>query len=103
MNPEVRWSEPAEEDLRDIFHYIGIERQSIDAARRLVRSIRDKAEAYARQPGMGTLHEEIEIPGEAGPVRSFCVKSYLAFYLETPSSIFVLRVIHGRRDFPSLF
>ena len=103
MTPQVEWSPRAERDLRDIYDFIGTRRESPQAARRLIESIRRKAEAYARQPGMGTLHEEIEIPGEAGPVRSFRMKNYLAFYLETPNGIFVLRVIHGRRDYPSLF
>lgn len=43
---------------------------------------------------MGTLHDEFT---SAAPIRSFRVKSYLAFYRETPQGIYVLRVLHGRR------
>jgi toxin ParE1/3/4 len=103
MISRVEWSREARRDLLDIYEFIAVQRREAEAARRLIRSIRRKAEAYGRQPGMGTLHEEIDLPGEAGPARSFRVKSHIAIYRETPTGIIVLRVVHGRRDLPSLF
>lgn len=103
MIPEVEWLVSAEEDLEDIFRYIGIEQHQIAAARRLVQAIRDKADVYARQPSMGTILEEVEIPSIGGPIRSFRVKSYLALYQEIDSGIVVLRVVDGRRDLTSFF
>jgi plasmid stabilization system protein ParE len=52
---------------------------------------------------MGPLHEEIEVVGEGECVRSFRVHSYLAFYQEDEAGILILRVLHGRRDYRSLF
>lgn len=103
MTSGVVWSPEARRDLLDIYEFIALQRQERDAARRLIRAIRRKAATYARQPGMGSLHEEIDVPGDGEPVRSFRVKSYVALYQETSYGILVLRVVHGRRDLPSLF
>lgn len=103
MSRPAEWSRDARRDLLDIYEFIATERQERAAARRLIHAIREKADAYARQPGMGTIHDEVEIPGVGGPVRSFRVKTYLAYYLELPDGILVLRVAHGRRDSASLF
>lgn len=100
---EVARADPAETDLEEIAFFIGVERGSPKAADRLLDAFRKKAEAYGRQPGMGTLHEELRSPVGAGPMRSFRVKSYVAFSVEIGSSILVLRVVHGSRNFPSLF
>lgn len=103
MSMSVHWLDQAEDDLNDLYRYIGVEQHQISAAYRLIESIREKAASYARQPGMGTLHEEIEIPGIGGPIRSFRVKSYMAFYQEIDSGILVLRVVDGRRERGGLF
>ncbi len=99
----VEWSRRAEFDLEEIALFIGVERRNPKAADRLLDDLRDKADACARQPGMGTLHPEIDVPGLLGPVRSFRVKSYVGFYHETAAGILVLRVVHGMRDYASLF
>ena len=102
--PRADWTKRAARELDDLYDYIGVSRKSRQAAQRLIVSIRDKAEAYARQPGIGTLHDEFEPPaGFAGAVRSFRVKSDLGFYVEQPDGIIVLRVIDGRRDYGQLF
>jgi toxin ParE1/3/4 len=101
MTSGVGWSPRARKDLSEIYDFIGVQRESPDAARRLVESIRKKAEAYGRQPSMGTLHTDIDSAQKN--IRSFRVKSYLAFYRETPQGIYVLRILHGRRDYRSLF
>jgi toxin ParE1/3/4 len=102
MTSDVDWSPRARKDLSEIYDFIGVQRESPVAAKRLIESIRKKAEAYASQPSMGTLHSDIEIDFVGASVRSFRVKSYLAFYRETPLGIYVLRVLHGRRDYRSL-
>jgi toxin ParE1/3/4 len=98
--PEVVWSDRAELDLEEIAFYVGVEQQNPTAADKLLDDLRCRAEAYGHQPGMGTLHDEFT---SSGAIRSFRVKSYLAFYRETPQGIYVLRVFHGRRDYRSLF
>ena len=101
--PEVVWSQRAESDIEQIALYIGVENGNPSAADRLLDELRDRAEAYARQPAMGTLHDDFRSFAGRGVVRSFRVKNYLAFYRETPRGIYVLRVLHGRRDYRSLF
>ena len=92
------WDDTAENDLDDIWDYIGRENQSPVSADRLITSLIEKARSYAEQPEMGTLHSDL------GPdVRSFSVSNYIVFYLPMERGIFVLRVIHGARDYPNMF
>ena len=73
-------------------------RQSRQAAADLVREIHAKANLYASQPEMGTSREDL---GEG--FRVFSVKSYVIVYRAMQHGIEVLRVIDGRRDYPTLF
>ena len=95
---QVLWDNAAENDLDDIWDYIGRQNQNPVSADRIVASLIEKAHSYSEQPEMGSLHPEL------GPnVRSFSVASYIAFYQSIENGIFVLRVIHGARDYPRLF
>jgi toxin ParE1/3/4 len=96
MHPLI-WDQAAEADLLDIWDYIARQNHSIAAAERLIDVLRTKAEVYARQPGMGTRHDDI-----APELRSFRVGKYVAFYQPHDDGIFVLRVIHGHRDYARL-
>jgi toxin ParE1/3/4 len=100
--PEVVWSERAESDIEQIALYIGVVNGNPSAADRLLDELRGRAEAYPRQPAMGALHDDFKSLAGRGIVRSFRVKNYLDFYRETPQGIYVLRVLHGRRDYRSL-
>ncbi len=101
--PNVDWSQQALADLEEIAVYIGVENRNPQAADRLLDQFRERADAYSRPSGMGTLHDDLESPPVIGLIRSFRVKTYLAFYRETPNGIFVLRVLHGRRDYRTFF
>ena len=95
---QLLWDDIAENDLDDIWDYIGRQNQSPVSADRVITSLIEKARSYAEQPEMGTLHTDL------GPdVRSFSVSNYIAFYQPMEKGIFVLRVIHGARDYPNLF
>ena len=89
--PRVVWDQDAEQDSRDIAHYIGVECQSPQGARNLLRAIREKCELYApdlRIFSCGT---------QSNPRR------YVVLYLPSGDGIQVVRVFEGHRDYPALF
>ena len=94
----VLWDEAAELDLLRIMDFIGRHRHSIAAAAKVVRALRDKAAAYARQPEMGTLHPEL-----GRQIRSFRVGNYVAFYEPADDGILVLRSSRATRTTPPGF
>ncbi len=87
-------------DLVGIAEHIGIEKQRPKAARRFLDQIASKFDLYASQPELGQLCPEL---GEG--IRSFVFKKqYVVIYRPLlPDGIDVLRVVHGQRDYPSLF
>ncbi|MCH8044662.1 MAG: type II toxin-antitoxin system RelE/ParE family toxin [Planctomycetes bacterium] len=102
--PRVVWDQDAEQDLRDIAHYIGVECQSPQGARNLLRAIREKCELYAAQPELGTA-----CPDLAPDLRIFSCgtqsnpRRYVVLYLPAGDGIQVVRVFEGHRDYPALF
>ena len=57
--PKVRRSSDAENDLLEIYLYIGRENQSLAAADRLLLAIHEKCQQYALHPEMGTLRPDL--------------------------------------------
>ena len=94
----VVWDPEAEEDLRTIAEYIGVERRSPQAARRLVDLVREKCDLHATQPQMGQERTDLE----AG-IRTFSVGNYVVLYFATENGIYLVRVFDARRDYPALF
>lgn len=94
----AEWTPTAKRELDEIHDFIGAERQSPRAAANLVREIHDRANLYASQPEMGTSREDL---GEG--FRVFSVKAYIIVYRAVQHGIEVLRVVDGRRNYPSLF
>jgi toxin ParE1/3/4 len=90
----VRWSEPARDDLRNIFNYIG--RDSRYYAKVVVEKIIAATEKLETFPQIGRVVPEIEDEN----VRELFVYSYRILYEITPDGIEVLAIIHGKRDFP---
>ena len=89
----VVWTLAAEQDLANIFLYIGREQRSPAAATRVVRQLVEKAAAYADQPLLAAARPEF------GPhIRSFSIHRYVIIYRPGLDGIEVLRVIHGSRD-----
>ncbi len=94
----VLWTELAESDLNNIHFYIGTTNHSPAAADRWFDSIRERSHSYAGQPEMGELRSQFG-PG----VRVFSFGDYVVFYRTIDDGIEILRVLHGRRDYPTLF
>jgi len=94
----LRWTPAAESDLYDIHFYIGTTNRSPAAADHLIDTIRDKCHLHAIQPEMGESRPEFGVG-----LRTFSVGSYVVIYLPFFGGIEVVRVFHGRRDYPNLF
>lgn len=82
----------AKEDLREIAEFI--RQDSPDAAKRVVRKLRESMAHLAGTPWMGHLREDLTDE----PIRFWPVYSYLIIYRPETSPLQVLRVLHGARD-----
>ena len=86
-------------DLKKIADYIGVENQSPVAAHKFLDDFEEKCLAYANQPQMGEPRDDLD-----EELRSFTFKKhYVVVYRPFEDGIDVLRVIHGARDYPTLF
>jgi len=91
----------ASRDLDDaVAHYLS--EDAVDAALGLVDALQDAFALLGRHPAIGTSHYayELDIPG----LRSWSLARfpYIVFYVERESHVDVWRVLHGRRDIPTL-
>jgi toxin ParE1/3/4 len=89
----------AEADLDDIWLYAATESGSMDVATRLVASITDRFCFLAGFPHAGRSRARDFGAG----MRSFPVGEYVIVYSVEDGHVFILRVVHGRRDFDRLF
>jgi len=94
--PHARLTEPALNDLDEIWSYIAEDNPT--AATRLVERILDQAEVLADHPGRGRARDELS-PG----VRSYAMGNYVIFYRKTLRGIDIIRVLHGARDIYRIF
>jgi toxin ParE1/3/4 len=90
----------ATQDLRDAAAHDVAE---VDAAtaRRFIDAVEQAFRLIARQPGIGSPRDAVELdwPGlRTHPVQRF---PYLVFYLEQADHLDVLRVLHAHRDIPA--
>ena len=98
MNWDVKFTDQARRDLRDILDYISYELQEPQVAVNLVRSITKEILSLDQMPMRYRLYEEE--PWKSQGLRCFPVKNYLIFYNpeETNSTVYAVRVIYGGRD-----
>jgi addiction module RelE/StbE family toxin len=92
----VVWSGPSRADLKAIFDYIS--QDNPYAAALVVRRIRDRVRQLERLPRIGR-------PGRVASTRELVVSRtpYLVAYRIEEERIAVIRVIHGRREWPLRF
>jgi toxin ParE1/3/4 len=91
-----RLSKEAEQDLEDLWVYLG-ERNDI-AADLQVAKLLDRFPMLAQFPAMGISRNQM-LEG----LRSFPVKPYIIFYILIPDGIEILRIIHQARDIEEYF
>ena len=91
-----RLSPQAALDVREIWAYIAEDR--IKAARRVRLQILHACQRIAENPGIGHRREDLTDK----LVLFWPVGSYLIIYNPAPKPVQIVRVVHGRRDVPSL-
>lgn len=91
MARAVIWSPAARADLREIEAYIAV--RSPFGARRVIERIRAAADKYRHFPFSARIIPEFQDPNR----RETFVDEYRLMYRVKPTSIEVLRVVHGRR------
>lgn len=100
MTLRVEQAPAAEADL--IEHYRYIAEHDPDAAERFFAEIRRLQGLVADNPRMGVRRD----CGRAGLLRMLPVPSFrnwLVYYREEPERLLVVRIIHAKRDLPTLF
>lgn len=97
MKVSVKFSPEALKDLDEIYDYIANVLKSPDAADNTVNKILDKTDLLSDDPEIGTqLFFENDL---FSGYRYIVSDNYLAFYRITNESVFVDRVIYGKRDY----
>ena len=100
MNIKVKYSPNALRDLDEIWEYISNILKDSIAADRTVNGIIDKTEMLSEQPMIGTrLHFENNL---YSGYRYVIYKNYMAFYRISDDTVYVDRVIYGKRDYMRL-
>ncbi len=90
---EVRWSDPALEDMEDIRDYIA--KDSPFYARRFIEQVFDYTEKLNDFPAMGRLVLEAE---DRQDIRELIYQGYRIIYLLTSDLAEIITVVHGSRD-----
>jgi toxin ParE1/3/4 len=85
-------------DLDGIYDHIGRTLKSPQAADRTVDRIQKACRIHANQPKMGEARPDL-----GRGIRIFPVGSYVVIYRPLEDGIHVLRILLGRRNYPSLF
>jgi toxin ParE1/3/4 len=86
----------ADEDLLEIWFYIAAD--EMEAADRLLDQIDARCEGLGEYPEKGVQRDGL-MPG----MRSLPEGNYVIFYRINGDRVEILRVLHGSRDFPSIF
>jgi plasmid stabilization system protein ParE len=87
----------ARQDLRGIYRFIAIERQSPESAERQLEFLFDKFRFLAMNPEMGEIRNDLR-PG----LRVFIAKTYVIFYRIRTGGVSITRVMHGRRNWADI-
>lgn len=93
----VIWAPKAKQHLRGIWRYFA-RVASPDIADNLLRDI-DRAAAGLDERALQWRARDDVMPG----LRSVCAHPYTVFYRVTDASVEIVRVLHGRRNFPPNF
>jgi toxin ParE1/3/4 len=96
LNHQV--SLPAAADLRDVWFYVAVERQSPEAADQFIDRLNDQFLLLSQFSHIGRRRDDLH-PG----YRSFRVGQYIIFYrILEAGEVEIMRVLHGKRDLTDL-
>ena len=102
--PFVKTSSAAENDLLEIYLFVGRERQSPISAERLLQAIEKKCIEYASQPMMGTSRPDLGRNIRVFPCGTKSnPREWIVVYRPIKDGIEIVRVFRGRQDYPNLF
>jgi toxin ParE1/3/4 len=93
----VVWAPRARQDLLDIWRYYA-RVASLEIADNVLRGIERASDAVARNPLARRTRDDL-LPG----LRSALVSPHTIFFRIQDADIEIVRVLHGRRDFPAVF
>jgi toxin ParE1/3/4 len=91
-----RISNLAEKDLEDIWVYLA-KRNEILADQKIAQ-ILDKFPMLSQFPNMGQKRDELQTG-----LRSFPIKPYIIFYIQTSEGLEIVRIFHQSRDIQNQF
>ena len=95
----IRILRVAEDDFTEIVTYISADRPS--AAEALATKIEKHLKLLSQNPHLGRVPKESDLARLH--YRYIVVENYLIFYTIEGRSIFIHRILHGARDYLSLF
>lgn len=95
---QVRLLPVAEEDLDEIVGYIALD--DVEAALKVADRIEASLERLSSFPRLGRVPRDSDLR-EAG-YRYVVIEEWLAFYTIEKRTVFVHRILHGRRDHKEL-
>lgn len=98
MRYDVRITEPAEEDLRDIFRYISRVLLEPQIAQKTIATLKKSILALSDMPQGRPLVADDRLSSMG--YRKLIVKNYIVFFTvdEREKMVYVERVLYGRRD-----
>ena len=91
-----RISRQAEQDLEDIWLYLGKQNELL--ADQQIAQILDRFPMLSQFPDMGRKRDDL-LTG----LRSFPIKPYLIFYTKITDGIEIVRILHQSRDIETQF
>jgi toxin ParE1/3/4 len=100
MPPKPRhvvWAPRAKRDLADVWRYYA-RVASIEVADKLLREIDEAAQRLSNDAHRWRARDEL-MPG----LRSALVPPHIIFYRVENGTVQIVRVLHGRRNFPAIF
>lgn len=94
---EIRFSPDALGDLQEIKGYITDDLQNATAAENTIRTIMDRIQQLIDFPDMGAPLSSVA--KTQSDYRYLVCGNYTAFYRHEKDSVFIIRVLYGRRDY----
>jgi toxin ParE1/3/4 len=89
-------SDSARRDIDEVWEYIA--QDNVDAANRVIEKVYERLLLLANAPHLGAI-----FPAISETIRHTTVGKYVIFYEPREAEVSVLRVLHGARDFTTLF
>jgi toxin ParE1/3/4 len=87
LDPDVQ------QDLDEIWNYIGVEKGYPGAAQRLIERLFQAFTSLAKQPLLGERRDDL-----GANVRAFVVRPYVVLYRPQSSGVQIAQVVHSARD-----